>query len=161
MSLSDLYKNLRRCGEASHYWAPQHQVTKSGRMCGAGLKSYSHSRQHVGKGDKYHWRELPQVLFLSRQTRVCRGEKNVFCCDKDMLVTTTLLSRQNYVATSILLSRQTRVCRDKTCICRDKTRLLSRQNYVCRNKYLSRQKTCLSQQKFSRDKNDTCGSSRQ
>ena len=41
--------------------------------------------------DVYHWRELPQVSFLSRQTRVCRDK-------------TRLLSRQKYA------------CRDKTVV---------------------------------------------
>ena len=38
----------------------------------------------------WYWRELPQVSFLSRQTRV------VLCRDKSMLVVTKLLSRQTY-----------------------------------------------------------------
>ena len=41
----------------------------------------------------YHWRELPQVSFLSRQ-KLC-------CCNRSMLVATKLSSRKNYV------------CRDK------------------------------------------------
>ena len=66
--------------------------------------------------DDYHWRELLQVSFLWRQTRIC--------CDK-----TRLLSRQKYA------------CRDKTFvatnICRDKhnfavTKVL-RQAYFCRD----------------------------
>ena len=45
----------------------------------------------------YHWRELPQVSFLSRQT---------FCRDK-----------HTFVTTRHVLSRQTRVCRNKNDTC--------------------------------------------
>ena len=73
----------------------------------------------------YHWRELPQESFLSRQKscgdkRVFVTTKHVFCRDKSMLV----LSWQNYV-------------------CRDKRRVLSRQKRVCREK-----KQIMSRQKF-------------
>ena len=34
----------------------------------------------------YHWRQLPQVSFLSRQTRVCRLGKTRVCRDKSKLV---------------------------------------------------------------------------
>ena len=45
----------------------------------------------------YRWRQLPQVSFLSRQTRVC----HVFCRDENMLVATKLLSRhRNYTCGS-------------------------------------------------------------
>ena len=77
----------------------------------------------------YHWRELPQVSFLSRQMfchdkHVFVARKNVFCRIKSMLAAMKVLSRQNFcrdkysswqarvcrakcfVATSILLSRQ-------------------------------------------------------
>ena len=57
----------------------------------------------------HHWRELPQVSFLSRRLlsqrrdkNVCGATKHVFCGDKNMLVATKLSS-----------SRQTRVCRDE------------------------------------------------
>ena len=87
-----------------------------------------------------HWRELPQVLFLSRQntntsnacfspqntsfvaTKICLSPQNIcrnkitVCRDKHVL------SRQAY-----FLSRQTRVCLDKT-------RILSRQKNACCNK---------------------------
>jgi len=93
------------------------------------------ARHLLPKPVYYHWRELPQVSFLSRQTCVWR-EKQVF------------------VATKIWLSPPNKieygpgVCRDKSFVatkyfCRDKIRVLTRQPPVCR------------------DKNDTCGSSRQ
>ena len=102
---------------------------------------------------KYHWRELPQVSFLSRQ-KFCRRTR--VCRDK-----TRLLSRQKYA------------CRDKTFVVTnispDKHKLFSRQAYFCRDKItfvatsllLSQQicvllrqtrlvstKVCLSRQKF-------------
>ena len=49
--------------------------------------------------DLYHWCELPQVSFLSRQNTSCRDK--TFVTAKIMFVATKLLSRQ------------TRVCRDK------------------------------------------------
>ena len=79
----------------------------------------------------YYWRELPQVLFLSRQTfcqtrhkhdkaRLLSQRKNA-CCDK-------YLSRREY-------------------FCRDKRRVLSQQTRVCRNKsMLVATKVCLSRQ---------------
>ena len=77
---------------------------------------------------KYHWRELPQVLFLLQQTSVCRDKRRV-------------LSWQKYA------------CRDKTFpvkirVCRDKTRLLSGQKYACRDKTFFAANTCLSRQIF-------------
>ena len=60
---------------------------------------------------QYQWRELPQVSFLSRQTRVCRDKSKllltkIFCCDKYHFVATSkLLSRQKmgFVATKMIL----------------------------------------------------------
>ena len=65
----------------------------------------------------YHWRKLPQVSFLSRQTRVCRDKGRVLskmcrdkhkCRDKIMQL---FLSRQKFchdrhvfAATNIILS---------------------------------------------------------
>ena len=48
---------------------------------------------------------LVATNFLSRQNYVCR--------DKDVFVVTKLLSRQIFVATNMLLSRQAYFCRDK------------------------------------------------
>ena len=57
------------------------------------------------KLQKFHWQKLPQVSFLSRQTRVCR--------DKTFVVTNIFLSRQIFVVISLLLSRETCLCRGK------------------------------------------------
>ena len=86
----------------------------------------------VFSGKDYHWRELPQVSFLSRQTRVsrvttrlvattvcfCRDKimfvaTKYFCRDKSFVTTNICRDKHNFVSTSILLSRQTRICRDK------------------------------------------------
>ena len=98
----------------------------------------------------YYWRELPQVLFLSRQ-KFCRYKhvfvetKHVFCRDKSMLAVTKLLSRQNHV------------CRDKICLSRQAycfimfhfTRVLSQQTRVCRDRSkLVATKICLSRQTY-------------
>ena len=73
----------------------------------------------------YHWLELPQVAFLSRQIRVCRN-KTCFLSrqtntsrDKIMFVATKV---QRYVTTKVK-SRQAYFWRDKreTRVCRDKT----------------------------------------
>ena len=99
----------------------------------------------------YHWRELPQVSFLSWQTHVCHDKhvfittKHIFCHNKSVLVTKT------FVATKLCLSWQIFVMTtnfDKRCILSGQTcmlvttKLLSRQNYVCPNKYLLWQKLC-------------------
>ena len=81
------------------------------KRIGADRHSLQHRQLHIW----YHWRELPQVWFLSRQTRVCRNKhtfvatKDVFCHDK------------SFVATSILFSRQKTCLSWQTCICRDKS----------------------------------------
>ena len=110
-----------------------------------------------------HWRELPQVSFLSQQTCACRDNTRLLsrqtyaCRDKSFVATNVCVSRQsfcqtrvcrdkylsrqklcrgkhNFVAASILLSRQ------KTCFFCDKRRALSGQTHVCRDKLLSLQK---------------------
>ena len=63
---------------------------------------------HLRINTWYHWRELPQVSFLSRQ-KSCRDKhvfvetEHVFCRDKSMLVlsrqTRVYLSRHTFVAT--------------------------------------------------------------
>ena len=100
-----------------------------------------------------HWRELPKVSFLSRETRVCRDKTRLsrqntsFGREKSMLLATKCLSRQTRVYLSFWNDKQ--FCRDKRFVatnirvCRDKRRDLSRQTRVCR------------------DKNDTWCSSRQ
>ena len=78
-------------------------------------------------GGHYHWRELPQVSFLSRQntsivtTKVCLPRQQ-FCRDKIMFVATnicfvaTSFGRKSFVAISIVR--------------RDKRRILSRQKII-------------------------------
>ena len=59
----------------------------------------------------YHWRELPQVSFLSRRNTY------VFCCDKSMLLlrqryacrNKTLRHKHTFFATKDVLSRQTHI----------------------------------------------------
>ena len=114
----------------------------------------------------YHWRELPQVSFLSRQ-KLCL-DKYVFCRDKSVLATTKVCRDKNIlVATSILWSRQTRICRDKnklaaTQLCLPQqifagTKIcLSRQTYFCHDKRRVFVETCV-----CHDKNDTFDSSGQ
>ena len=88
-------------------------------------------------GLMYRWRELSQILFLPRQK--FRRDKRVFV----------------FVATKHVF------CRDKSMLAATKLFVaiklcLSRQNiFVATKVYLSRQT------RVCRDKNDTCGSSRQ
>ena len=84
----------------------------------------------------YHWRELPQVLFLSRQTRVCR--------EKRFVSTSILLSRQKTCFVAKNTCDKIIACRDKTRVYRD-TVCLSRHNFrrdeiLVLTKVLSRQK---------------------
>ena len=95
-----------------------------------------------------HWRELPQASFFT--TNTCLSRQNYalprqnFCRDK------IFLSQQN-VCRYKYLSRQTRN------FCRDKHTFVATKNLFC----LVSTKVCLSRQMFCRDKNDTCGRSRQ
>ena len=60
----------------------------------------------TAKLNLYHWQELPQVQFLSRQK---------ICCDKNVFVATKhVLSQQKYAYATKVLLRQKYVCRDKT-----------------------------------------------
>ena len=111
----------------------------------------------------YHWRELPQVSFLSRETSVCRDKTrllprqkyacrdkkhfcrdrhNYFCRDKLIFVATNqCLSRLNryFVATKVCLSRQNFICHDKPFVvtkifCRDNHKFAATQQaYFCRD----------------------------
>ena len=77
----------------------------------------------------YHWRELPQVSFLSRQKfwrdkHMFDATKHVFCHDKSMF----FRDKYIFVATkhfSKVLSRQAYFCRDTR-------RVLPQQTRVCR-----------------------------
>ena len=123
----------------------------------AELDGFSDLAELVGMKDEIdHWRELPQVSFLSRQsvcvflaTKVCLSiiggscHKYHFCRDKGL---------------------SPKDCRDKHVFCGDKSMFvatnvfLSRQAYFCRDKHVTNQ-TCLSRQNVCRDKNYICGSS--
>ena len=111
----------------------------------------------LGGLGEHHWRELPQVSFLSRQ-KFCRN-------------------KHAFVETNMCLSRQNNICRDKTFVTtktlyRDKHGF-ARQKYscgkhtfvaikdvFCRHKHVFvATETCLLRQNFCRDKNDTRGSS--
>ena len=66
-------------------------------LCGWCFSSFFHAVV-------YHWRELPQVSFLSRKVFVFVATKHVFCRDKSLLVETNLccgkhtcLSRQKMI----------------------------------------------------------------
>ena len=102
---------------------------------------------------------------LLRPTDVCR-EKHVFCRHKHVFVVTNVLSGHAYFCRDKrrILLRQilfvaTNVSRDKVLVRKKHfvaTKLWSRQAYFCRDKRrLCREKN------VRRDKNDTCGSSRQ
>ena len=82
--------------------------------------------------ENYHWRQLPQVSFLSQQ-KFCHDKhefaatKHVFCRDKSTLVITKLLSKQ------------TRVCHDKSFVekayfCRDKHMFVTTKHVFCCDK---------------------------
>ena len=88
------------------------------------------ARRRCAKGQvNYHWRELPQVSFLSRQA---------FCCDKHVFLVTKYVKimLHTFVATNTCLSGQT-FCRDKYNFVA--TNVLSRQAYFCHDK---KKKTC-------------------
>ena len=100
-----------------------------------------------------HWRKLPQISFLSQQTRDCRDNhvfvttKHFFCRDKSMLVATKRFVATKVASTSILLSRQ-KTCFVSTKLCLSRqifvvTNVLSRQKYfVPTNIIFSRQNFC-------------------
>ena len=83
----------------------------------------------------YHWWELPQASFLSRQKfcvcrnkHVCRDKTRLLlrqkyaCHDKRFVVTKLCLSWQNiFVATKVSL--WTNICRDKRCVLSQQTRV--------------------------------------
>ena len=103
----------------------------------------------------YHWRELPQVSFLSRQK--FRRDKHgfvaafhVFCRD-----VTRFLSRPKYASDKSFVEKKCLFCRDKTfvtaniyrdkhnfdkrlwrqaCFCRDKHVLATTKHVFCRDK---------------------------
>ena len=119
-------------------------------MC---IYSQTFSRNDKGSAAlNYHWRDLLQVLFLSRRRfRVFFATKQVFC--RDAFVATNLLSRQTFLSRQkkigLLFSRQTRFCRNKHTFVATKDRFyLDKSKLVATNIIVNKQ-------------NDTCGSSRQ
>ena len=105
-----------------------------------------------------HWRELPQVSFLSRQntpfvaTKVFLSRQNVYvCCGKYLSRQKMCCREKGFVATSILLSRRKYACYDKTFmfdevnICRDKKCVCRKKGFVATSMLLSRQKLYLGQ----------------
>ena len=105
------------------FWTLRNRVvTKTSVVMQFGLNrlrssSYEREREREREGGtkieregENHWRELPQVSFLSRQ-KFCRNKH----ATKLSVATKNIIeSRQN---TSILLSRQARVFRDKNDTC--------------------------------------------
>ena len=147
--------NLQTCtGEIQGGWEREagsvgtetlhcHRHNDSALNYGFNLKAMSPPFYHFHY-QKYHWRELPQVSFLSRQKHVFVATKHIFCRNK-----THLLSQQNICHNNIMFAATKQFCCVKTFvatnICRNKhtflmTKVLSRRAYFCRNK------------------NDTCGS---
>ena len=57
-------------------------VAERGRVLMAEIGSDRHTLLYV---PEHHWQELPQVSFLSRQTRICH-DKHVFVATKIILV---------------------------------------------------------------------------
>ena len=75
----------------------------------------------------YHWRELPQVSFLSQQTHICCDKtshlswQKYACCNKTFVATKLCLLWHNiFVMTKTCLSWQAYFCCDKTFCCHDK-----------------------------------------
>ena len=106
----------------------------------------------------YHWRELPQVSFLSRSfvaTNTCLSpsrQNTSFVPTKVCLLRQKVLSQQNCLLRQTIFDSTKRLC---LCLPRQSfvatsillwlylytTQIsLSRQNYVCHDKYVSRQK---------------------
>ena len=120
----------------------------------------------------YHWRELPQVSFLSQQTHVCHdithflSQQKYACHNKTFVSTKLCLSRQNvFVAIKVLspqifLSQQAYFCRNKrcvlsrqTCVTFVATKFMFVATNICHSRTFVATNTCC------RDENDTCGSS--
>ena len=130
----------------------------------------------------YEWWELPQLTFLSWQTRVCRDKTHLLswqkyaCCNKTFVATKLCLSWQNiFVATkvllqqifvvTILLSWQAYFCRHKRHVYHEKSKLVTTKFICCdknmfvTTKVLSRQAHFFHNKTFVATKKYTCGSS--
>ena len=113
-------------------------------MC---IYSQTFSRNDKGSAAlNYHWRDLLQVLFLSRRRfRVFFATKQVFCRDAFVATNIFIETKKNWLtffATNTFLSQQAYFCCDKDRFYLDKSKL------VATNIIVNKQ-------------NDTCGSSRQ
>ena len=86
-----------------------------------------------------------------------------FCRDKSFVVIKDVFcsSKHVFVAPKVsVLWRQNYVCRAKNMF--DKHTFVATKDVFCRNKHVFvATNMCFSRQRFCRDKNDTCGSSRQ
>ena len=94
------------------------------------MQAVDETLYRMSLANSYHWRELLQVSFLSRQTRVCR-EKPSFVATK------VCLPRRNLCRDKIMFvafATKDVFCSDKHVFVVTKVSLsrLSRQNYVCR-----------------------------
>ena len=126
-------------------------------MAGGGSDEFS-DEFHLKLAEFYHWRQLPQVSFSSRQntsfvaTKVCLPLQN-FCRHKIIFVATKYFCRdKTFVATSTCI----RLSRQQTCFVPTNT-CLSRQNYVCRYKYLSQKtRVCRDMHTFVATKDVIC-----
>ena len=76
---------------------------------------------------EYHWLELPQVSFLSRQTGVCR-DKHVFVTTK-LCLSPQYLSRQIFLGyfSYFLAKKDVYACQEKYC---HEKNILSRQKMI-------------------------------
>ena len=114
-------------------YRPKHATVLTQKLSeGAGHQSGSSVQSYAGMDPRahyYHWQELPQASFC-RDKNVFVATKHIFCRDKSMLGATNVLSWENYV------------CRLNIFVA---AKLLSRLRFVVTN-------TCLSLQKFYRDK---------
>ena len=102
----------------------------------------------------FHWRELPQAAFLSRQTRVLSPQKCV-CLSLAGAATSSIFVATNtcFVATKMCLSfiggscHKQHFCRDKHVFCRHKNVFVFHWRELPQAAFLSRQTRVLSPQK--------------
>ena len=93
----------------------------------------------------YHWRELPQVSFLSTQntsfvaTKVCLPRQKYVCRNKHTFVATEICLRHVFVATNI--------SRDKSMLVATEI-FVATEIYVCRDKHTFVATKVLSRQKL-------------
>ena len=140
--------------------------------CGRG-RMWGQQAQGVDE-EQYRWRELPQVWFLSRQTRFCRAKTRLLSRQKytwrekkkkkkSFLYKHVLyLSPNNsFVATNLILSRQKYTCREKkkkkkSFLYKHVLYLSPNNSFVATNLILSRQKFCRNKHTFVATKDLFC-----